>query len=71
MNYRVHVRSGIIHNLSSCCTQCSRIKVNNYHDVYTLAEAVQFAKSCGNVGQKCQHCSWKQVATELRCDKGI
>lgn len=66
MNYRVHVRSGIIHNLSDCCQQGRQIKENNYHEVFTLAEAMQYAKSCGYSGQKCKHCERKQKAGGTR-----
>lgn len=69
MNYRVHVNSGIIHNLSDCCDQGRKIKRNNYHEVFTLAEAIQFAKSCGNSGHMCKHCERRQKQEEQYHEK--
>ena len=56
--YRLHVLTGVVHNLDGGCGNGRRIKNGNFKDFYTYEEAVMEMNEREKDAHKCKKCKW-------------
>ena len=56
--YRLHVVTGVVHNLDGGCTKGLNIKNGRFQDFFTYEEAEMDMQARGKEAHKCKMCKW-------------